>query len=396
MHSLRSLGTSVLEDAIAEYDRTFGKQPTKSGSKPTCDKAFAELLVANHVRTQTTVDRHASEWNEWASPVIGSKRVCDVDSDDIVRVLTRARTTPSKRTGEIRENIYNLEKAMKLFFRLAKEKGYYANENPVKLIGEDDKVGNPTGREVRPDRVFRRAEFELIAARMDPNPGRYGTSRYGDKSVNIYKHQTIALVGGEIGARISELLALQLDDFFVDRGHRIVSIERQLRKKADGFVPEDRSTWFTVLKGKKGRIGDLVRDVWLSDLAVEVLDAYIARGLEDRWLREGGLLFPNFKFRPLVPGHVGTWLSGAAERAGLRTFTSHDFRHTFISEALEAGVPVTDIALDTGHDPEMIKRVYGDMVDRLAHYERMQARRPRRAADDNVVELARHRDRVAR
>ncbi len=135
---------------------------------------------------------------------------------------------------------------------------------------------------------------------------------------------TIAILSGS-GLRRSELVALELQDFDPDTGA------------------------LQVRHGKGGKS----RTVYLPDGAL----AAVKDWLKVRGDTEGALICPvrrggHIELRRMTDQAVMTMLLRRAKLAGVATFSPHDFRRTFITELLSAGVDVLTTSRLAGHsDP---------------------------------------------
>jgi integrase len=361
-----SLKTKDFVEAQRLYDERVG-QPLASNRKLTCDQAFKEFAVANRKRGAKTVERHGYSWWPHVSPQIGNLPVASVTPKHVVRVLEKARKAKSKNNGKpLSENtIYNIYAAMRVFFRWCNEEpNKYCLVNPVALIGEENRPDPPSqnARQVTDSKVVRSDAVDLLAEKM-----------IGSERTRLTLGTVIQLQP-ELGARIGELLSLKVSDLnLLVRPHGIVSFERTLNTGKE-YVAADSSTWFTTLKGEKGTIGDRKRDVSLSEYARTVLDHYLEVGVAKGWVRQGHLLFPTAEQTPYTISNFGRKLRNTAKLAKLdQRVVSHYFRHTYVSQKLEAGHTFEEIAVDTGDHPETLRRVYGHLENRQRHYERMAA-----------------------
>ena len=128
------------------------------------------------------------------------------------------------------------------------------------------------------------------------------------------------LYGG--GLRRSEAVALQLDDYDATAGT------------------------LTVRHGK----GDAARQVYATNGGKDAIDSW----LQVRGHHDGALLAPVGKggriaHRPMTPQAVMMRLRTVAERAGVRRFTPHDLRRSFVGELLDAGADVSSVQHLAGH-----------------------------------------------
>ncbi|NJO94461.1 MAG: tyrosine-type recombinase/integrase [Hydrococcus sp. RM1_1_31] len=126
------------------------------------------------------------------------------------------------------------------------------------------------------------------------------------------------------GLRRAELVTLELRDFTVKGGIGILE----------------------VVGGK----GDKDRTVYLPKNAVPLLNDW----LKIRGKSPGALLCPirkggRIEIRPLHPDAVLKILKKRANDAGVESFSPHDFRRTFCSDLLDAGVDLVTVQKLAGH-----------------------------------------------
>jgi site-specific recombinase XerD len=136
-------------------------------------------------------------------------------------------------------------------------------------------------------------------------------------AVDNIKHRTVLMTMYGTGVRLSEALALRVED--VD-GHRMQLRVRQGKGKKDRYVD------------LPPRLLAALRDYWKQD-------------------RPTGWLFPGqVPGRPMGPSVVQKALPVARLKSGVRKpVTSHTLRHCFATHMLEAGVNLRVIQLLLGH-----------------------------------------------
>ena len=170
-------------------------------------------------------------------------------------------------------------------------------------------------------------------------------------------HALVALLLVD-GLRISEALGLDVHQVLdVDRGHRVA----QLRRKG----------------GKGGRAA-------LPPLVADAVDRYLDERAELAGVpveQLAGPLFVTASGARWRPGNAARALSAVARRAelaGWRKITPHALRHSAITLALAAGVPLHEVQDFAGHrDPRSTRR-----------YDRARGRLDRHASYTLAAELA--------
>jgi len=131
------------------------------------------------------------------------------------------------------------------------------------------------------------------------------------------------------GVRIDETLAADVIDYTYQRGHRVLRIVR---------------------KGGKAATAPL------NPITVRALDAYLA----DDHPTSGPLFLDRTKSKRLAYTTAYEMIQRLARKAGIpaaESITPHSFRHTFITEALSAGIALQDVQDAAGHtDPRTTRR----------------------------------------
>jgi site-specific recombinase XerD len=136
-------------------------------------------------------------------------------------------------------------------------------------------------------------------------------------------HALIALLALN-GLRISEALNADVEDLGVDRGHRTLQIVRKGGKRVT--IP-------------------------LAPRTARALDLYIGE-------RAGGALFVGATGQRLTRHAADRAVKRLARRAGIsKRISPHSLRHSFITAALDAGVPLRDVQEAASHaDPRTTMR----------------------------------------
>ena len=131
------------------------------------------------------------------------------------------------------------------------------------------------------------------------------------------------------GLRIDEALGADVEDYRFQRGHRVLRVRRK---------------------------GNKVSMQPLAPVTANAIDAYLA----DSGERTTGPLFLSRRGGRLVQRTVFYNLTVLARRANIAAaedISPHSLRHTFVTEALAAGVPLQDVQDAAGHvDPATTRR----------------------------------------
>lgn len=140
------------------------------------------------------------------------------------------------------------------------------------------------------------------------------------------------------GVRIDEALGADVDDYSFQRGHRVL--------------------WVTRKGGKRSSQP-------LAPPTVRALDAYLA---DDHPRAAGPLFLDRAKANRLPYASAFQQIRRLALRAGVASaaaISPHSFRSTFVTEALDAGVPLQDVQDAAGHANPATTRLYDR--NRLSH-----------------------------
>jgi integrase len=159
------------------------------------------------------------------------------------------------------------------------------------------------------------------------------------------------------GARQGELLALSWDDLDLDEG--TMTITKGVRRAST--------------TGSRWEIGptktaDSVRPVRLTPTAVRALKRHKTAqkrerlAAKPRW-PESDLVFTTTAGTLIDRNNLRRQWDALTTAADLEGTVLHELRHTFTSHAVDAGVPLTDIADQLGHsNVEMLARTYRHMT----------------------------------
>ena len=140
----------------------------------------------------------------------------------------------------------------------------------------------------------------------------------------------------KIGARDAALIAIL-------RGAGLRRVEL-VKLKVTNFNPETGQLEINKAKGGKNRL------VYLPQQGI----GYVEHWLDIRTRRPGALLCPirkggKIEFRHLSSQTVLLVLQKRAKQAGVESFSPHDFRRTFCSDLLDAGVDLVTVQKLAGH-----------------------------------------------
>ena len=162
---------------------------------------------------------------------------------------------------------------------------------------------------------------------------------------------------GRRGATLVSVLAycgLAPDEAFAlrwsDVGDDDLSIETGWARRSDRGRPVQRRRSVRLLSPVASDL-ETWRGVTSHPAPADPVFPHAGRG------EQTGAAWRHWRRRRLVP---------ALERAGLPTaLRVSDLRHTFALLLIEAGIPLVDVARETGHGPLVTLSMYRDLVDRV-------------------------------
>lgn len=143
------------------------------------------------------------------------------------------------------------------------------------------------------------------------------------------------------GLRVGELVGLKWSDIDFEVG--VVKIRRTMRAVPGGLAEGTPKTKRSVRDLHVGQ-GEVLAA--LSEVARRQRDAMAAAGTA--W-EETGFVFTDSIGRPLTPSVVGKAFRKAVLASGLPVISIHGLRHSWVSNAVEAGLPWHDISAWAGH-----------------------------------------------
>lgn len=152
-------------------------------------------------------------------------------------------------------------------------------------------------------------------------------------------HEAWVLFSLGTGVRLGEARALYWED--LDLEAHTATIRASLDDQTDERGPT---------KTRRIRVIDF------PDELVPVLRALRMRQ------KPGQLLVFGHGQRPYDSDALRKWLKRRCADAGVRKLATHSFRHTYASLAIDAGVPITEIARQLGHSVMMCQTTYSHFI----------------------------------
>ena len=209
--------------------------------------------------------------------------------------------------------------------RISTVTGFYRFAHIDGLIGAD------------PTKHVRRPKIEPESTTLGLDRSELGAFIYSAEAIGVHEHALACLLG-LLGLRISEALGVNIEDLSAVRGHRIVRI---------------------IGKGRKP--------------AVVPLPPRVARSVDQcAGERTEGPLLRSSTGAPMERSCAARMVRRICRRAGItKHITPHSLRHSFITAALDAGVPLRDVQIAARHaDPRTTTRYdrARENLDRHASY----------------------------
>lgn len=361
-----SLETTDLQVALERYRAKVGTVPAQRVGKTVAD-CFVEFQQAQF--NAATRQKHQTNWDNYIKELLGGRPIDDPMLREYVRRVDTAlgekvsAKTKRKISTSVRKATRSTMRSLFNFCMLEE----WRSDNPAvglpPLDRHEQRSKNVVvNRPITAEEIVTEEEIEAIKNAL----GDY-------MKPSVFKRRTIVQLMVYTGTRINECLALVLSDLRdgdpeIFGEHGSLAVERQIQFR---FDPKDSSTWFNPLL--KSKTQPETRLIPLTPASRQLLDTYIERGLDEGWLQPGGLLFPSERNTPLASGSVGTDISEAAKKAGIkRRVKSHFFRHTYGSRLFANGATIAEVARLLGNSERVCREVYvhfvrqGAFADRIA------------------------------
>ena len=260
-------------------------------------------------------------------PELGKLRLDQIDRDkieDFISVLMMEKDLA-------KDSIRVILGSLRVLLNNAIEKKLI-KENPVSKVGKLYSQAPVRHEEIEPLNVEESIVFLKAALKYEP------------------EHYPLFFYSLNTGVRSGEAIALQWDD--IDWNGKFIQIRRQVVLGK-----------LTTLKTKHGK-----RKVDCSDELLAVLAALKSRRQEEA-LKKGSneiseWVFANEKGERIDIGNIKTrYFKRVLRKAGLREIRYHDLRHSYASQLLAQGEPVTYVSQQLGHaNAQITFRVYAHWI----------------------------------
>lgn len=327
LNELRKRERQLVEDSVSGVKRV--------GRKKTIDSLFRiyqaerRVDVATGAIRESTLDKQIYDWKNHVAPRLGRRKVASVTTQDLERMLLDMMATDGLKLSSV-ETIYN--NAVRGFFKWCHRNGY---------IKSDPSIGALSDKARKIKAQLAASDTDEVPRCLDEQQRRYLLKAL--ESDRYEYHAPIIRLLLHTGLRFGELAGLGEEHIKDD----MLLIRRTLRYATD----EDGHSRY-VMNGPKTPSSK--RDVWLTDTAREDLANWRSLGIhcEDTVAGHTGLVFCSPKGHALnIKNFTSVLKRLAAESNGVLPmgFSSHWLRHTFICDAIDAGVPAAVVASFVGH-----------------------------------------------
>jgi integrase len=367
-----SLHTTDENEARAQFDKRRGKPRLYNGDINL--EQAAAMFLERPGRETATREAYKTSIEHYLLPRYRKERPRDVTPEMIenaFKLIIRNGGVSGKPLSDT--TIENIESAWSSFFSYCMSVPLRCSDhNPVTLARAslDDllnqrRIDSHKGMEEvddeqEVDKVVTPEEVQLLAAEV----GRPRRNR-ADAIVFAYQMETLCKIAPELGARPSEFLGAKVSDYRRLSRTPTFLFARQRHRRVKA---QDPSTWVKKLKSENVNTGKKKREVGVSAYAQEVLNAYVDRGMAEKWLEKDGLLFPSAKGTPLSMSAVLERFRESSDKVLGRRVTPHFFRHTFASRQYAAGQDVRKIAKAMGDTVLVVMTTYLHLIDSEEDY----------------------------
>ncbi|AEI09327.1 tyrosine recombinase [Corynebacterium resistens DSM 45100] len=258
--------------------------------------------------TLSNYQRDIDRYQEW----LGEREIADVTSNDIEQHLVWLQNDEPGHKGIARSSAARA---------LASIRSLHDFGEREKLLPSNVAVTVPVPK--RGSSIPKALTVEQVSSLLDATPNDAAASL-----VDIRDRAVLEMLYST-GARISELLALDVDD--VDQGERMVLVRG---------------------KGAKERL------VPLGSPASEALEQYVVRARPAMNKKGSPALFLNMRGGRMGRQSGFKTVMQAAERAGLPPVNPHALRHSFATHLLQGGADVRVVQELLGHSSVATTQIY--------------------------------------
>jgi integrase len=285
-----------------------------------------EWLAACPLRVKpTTVEFYTASLNRYILPAIGDRVISEIEKDDVQALVSKLHERGLKRTS-IRGVLRTLSALLST--AMASPRKTKVTSNPA--LKTKDLIAQAGKPKDDPD-PFSTEDADLVLAIAQEHFPRWSGQKPARVRTDFW--YAFLLCGLRTGMRLGELLGLEWGD--IDWRARTITVTRNF---THGNL--------TTPKNGKGRTVDLE-----TELAARL--RLLRRQLRAEFLLYGMSLpdpiFPSKEGERLDAANVRRAFRSICDKADLRRRSPHDMRHTFASQLLNLGAPITEVSQQLGH-----------------------------------------------
>ena len=323
-------GINSYTEAVKLLSRKKARQVTITGTEFTLREAFEvwkEKAAANNfspVTIRNTSTQLAMIQRFWT---LDLPIVC------ITERMYLQLITSCRKYGYSEETIYNINACLRKLVTLA-YKNRYIDENPI------DYWDSPRIKTGATRNVISHDDFQKLDEYFSSN----SFVRLGENHYPKYRFLFNLLYN--TGMRIGEAIALHYSDFISVRGKLSDDTVRMLVSVTKAYNSE-----YKLLKVSKNHKTRRI------PIPQEVEEMFRALRLTHK--RTGGSL--DDRIFPWDHGACASMLKTACNKTSIQSYSCHDFRHTYISNLIRNGVPITVIEAVSGDVQATIFKRYSHM-----------------------------------
>ena len=253
-----------------------------------------------------------------------------------------------RESGKKESTVSNYVACLKKLMRYAYRRGFIRSDIFDQITGCNQARGETKSKDGLSSRLITREEFLLLDQCLQ---GR------GRKHMGVDNHMTFRLLFHLLyysGLRIGEALALMPKDF---QEKRDACRQKNGSEGTDPVIFQVAVTKTAVRNGglsvREGTKNYRDRFIPLPGKFRELYTAYM-RCCEEM----GHPVDADARLFPYTPEAVYYALQRYCREAGIRPHSAHDFRHTYISNLVALGLPVSEVAEWSGDSQQTILRTY--------------------------------------
>lgn len=323
-------GINSYKDAVSILNELKGAKFKPSTKEITLKEAFElwkEKAIANQY-SLITIRNTSQQCDMLAKFISLDIPIILITEEMYFRLIAQCRDY-----GYSEETVWNINACLRKLINIA-YKNRYISENPIDFW-DSPRIANGIKRN-----VITKEEFEKINEFFDENYFyRIGENHYP-------KYKLLVNLLYYTGMRIGEVIALVYSDF-----ETYSKTPQGKAKYMRVNVNKSYNSAYRLLKGIKNNKS---RKIPLPEVVIEIFNEIMVEHL-----RCGGS--PEERIFDWQHNACTVMIQKACREKGLREYTCHDFRHTYISRLIRSGVPIPVIEAVSGDTQATIFKRYSHM-----------------------------------